>query len=57
LLEVKVELLPLSVAAAAVVTFSATVLLWPIAIRPALRRRYEREHQRRKTRAGRRDKS
>lgn len=56
-MEVKLELLPISIAAAAVVTFSATVLLWPTAIKPALRRRYEREHQRRKTRADRRDKS
>lgn len=57
LMEVRMELLPITIAAAAVVTFSTTVLLWPIAIKPALRRRYEREHHRRKTRAESRDKS
>jgi hypothetical protein len=56
-MEVGLEILPLSIAAAAVATMSATVLLWPITIKPALRRRYEREHQRRKTRADRRNKS
>ena len=50
---VSVILLPVSVAAAAV-TLSFGVLMWPLTIKPALRRRYEREHHRRKLRGRRR---
>jgi hypothetical protein len=32
--------------------FSVMVLMWPLKIKPALRRRYEREHHRRKARGG-----
>jgi hypothetical protein len=44
-------LLPASLAAAVIATFCTVTLLWPNTIKPILRRRYEREHQRRKARA------
>jgi len=43
-------LLPVTLAIAVVVSFCTAALLWPNTIKPALRRRYEREHQRRKAR-------
>ena len=33
---------------AGVVLFSIAALSWPLTIKPALRRKYERDHQRRK---------
>lgn len=47
-MEVKMALLPISVGAALVVTLCGALVLWPITIKPALRRRYERAHHRRK---------
>jgi hypothetical protein len=42
--------LPVSLALAVVAAFCTVTLLWPNTIKPALRRRYERAHQRRKAR-------
>ena len=43
-------LLSMTVAGAVVAAFCLFVLLWPFVVQPALRRRYEKEHQRSKVR-------
>lgn len=45
--------LPIVVAIAGATIFSGAVLLWPLSIKPALRRRYERQHHRNKALRGR----
>lgn len=43
-------LFPFAILASAFVTFVLVIFMWPLALQPALRRRYERAHHRRKAR-------